>query len=131
MQVDLLSKLARTKKKGHNLTVIQETLHRLSIELGESFSTEDGDREWMEHVWQYLTHGKLPDEDGEAKRVRRQASFYTIKDGQLYRRGFSTLILKCITTSQAESVMAEMHEGICGMHMSGPILAIKVLNAGY
>ena len=31
----------------------------------------------------------------------------------LYRRGYSTLLLKCITSKRVEYILTEIHEGIC------------------
>nr|KYP31610.1 Transposon Ty3-I Gag-Pol polyprotein [Cajanus cajan] len=50
---------------------------------------------------------------------------------ELYRRGFSTPLLKCIDTHQADYIIREIHEGICGSHSGGRTLAAKVLRVGY
>lgn len=34
----------------------------------------------------------------------------------LYKRGFSTPLLKCINKEQTEYIMNELHNDICGMH---------------
>ncbi|XP_072090617.1 uncharacterized protein [Arachis hypogaea] len=49
----------------------------------------------------------------------------------LYRRGFSQPLLRCISKSEAEQVMAETHEGVCGNHIGGRALSAKILRTGY
>nr|KYP35183.1 Retrovirus-related Pol polyprotein from transposon 17.6 [Cajanus cajan] len=51
--------------------------------------------------------------------------------GELYRRGFSSPLLKCLDPEQANYVLREIHEGICESHSGSRMLAAKVLRAGY
>nr|KYP73029.1 Transposon Ty3-I Gag-Pol polyprotein [Cajanus cajan] len=66
-----------------------------------------------------------------AKKLRTQAARYIVVGGELYRRGFSVPLLKCVDKEQANYILREMHEGICGFHSGGRTLATKVLRAGY
>nr|KYP54877.1 Gypsy retrotransposon integrase-like protein 1 [Cajanus cajan] len=67
----------------------------------------------------------------ESKKLRTQAARYSIVSGELYIRGFSTPLLRCLDQQQADYVIREIHEGICGSHSGGRTLATKVLRAGY
>jgi len=49
----------------------------------------------------------------------------------LYRRGYSVPLLKCITNEQPEYVLTEIHQGVCGNHSGAQTMASKVLRAGY
>lgn len=40
-------------------------------------------------------------------------------------------LLKCVEGAEADYVLAEIHEGICGQHLGGRALAAKALRAGY
>ena len=51
--------------------------------------------------------------------------------GNLYKRGFSTPILKCMGKEDANYVLREVHEGICGNHIRARSLATKTLRQGY
>nr|KYP63283.1 Pro-Pol polyprotein [Cajanus cajan] len=51
--------------------------------------------------------------------------------GELYKRGISSPLLKCLAPDQANYVLREIHEGICGTHSGGRTLAAKVIRAGY
>lgn len=79
----------------------------------------------------YLTTGWLPDDKTAAKKLVRCASWFTIINEDLFKRGFSTPLLKCLPRDRAAYVLAEIHEGSCGHHPGGRSLARKVLRAGY
>ena len=53
-----------------------------------------------------------------------------IKD-VLYKRGFSRLYLRCLCQEEADYVMREVHEGICGNHSGARSLVHKLIQAGY
>ena len=49
----------------------------------------------------------------------------------LYKKGFSRLYLRCLIPEEAEYVMREVHEGICGNHFRARSLVHKLIRAGY
>lgn len=57
------------------------------------------------------------------KEQRREASHYTRIDGELFRQGFTSPLLRCITPDEYEGVMSEVDEGICDSHNGGKSLA--------
>src|ERR1044072_8319880 len=67
----------------------------------------------------------------ESKVLIREASFYTLIDGELYRRGLSMSFLKCIAGGQLEPIMAGIHDGVCASHIGGRSLAVKILRDGF
>ncbi|KAL5569775.1 hypothetical protein UlMin_026350 [Ulmus minor] len=85
----------------------------------------------MTPILQYLAHDELPSDKNEARRLRAKAARFTILDGQLLRRSFSGPYLKCVTPSEANYILAELHEGECGNHSGGRSLANRALTAGY
>ncbi|CAJ2674993.1 unnamed protein product [Trifolium pratense] len=133
-RTDILSKLASTKRKGGNKSVIQEILPRPSIEKPSKVVDINviGDKDcWMTPVYNFLEHGTLPDDQKQAAIVRRRACSYVILDGKLYRRGFSIPLLKCVDEDTADYILREVHEGINAQHLGGRSLARKALRAGY
>ncbi|CAJ2676946.1 unnamed protein product [Trifolium pratense] len=133
-RADILSKLASTKRKGGNKSVIQEILPRPSIEKPSKVVDINviGDKDcWMTPVYNFLEHGTLPDDQKQAAIVRRRACSYVILDGKLYRRGFSIPLLKCVDEDTADYILREVHEGINAQHLGGRSLARKALRAGY
>ena len=107
-------KLASTKKVGHLKTIIQETL-------------QTG---WPPYK-NFLIWGVLPWNDDKTRRLKWKASYYTILDDELFKRGLTTPLLKCLNNQQADYVMTELHEGIYGLHIRGRSLATEVVRASY
>ncbi|PKI78482.1 hypothetical protein CRG98_001122, partial [Punica granatum] len=49
----------------------------------------------------------------------------------LYRRSFDATLLRCVDGNEAQRLMEEVHEGNCGPHMNGLMLAKKLMRLGY
>ncbi len=86
---------------------------------------------WMDELISYLQDEAFPDDELEARRIRRLASRYVLYEGKLYRRSFTSPLLKCLRPSEADYAMREVHEEICGNHLGGRALAHKILRQGY
>ncbi|XP_020229044.1 uncharacterized protein LOC109810075 [Cajanus cajan] len=132
-RADLLSKLASTKKPGATRSVIQETLAQPSINepQGSVLFIEEELNSWMGPYITYLTRGELLEDKKEASLIQRESARFVVINERLYRRGFSSPLLRCLTTSQAQRVMDEVHSGMCGSHIGGRALVYKVARAGY
>ncbi|RDX94353.1 Pro-Pol polyprotein, partial [Mucuna pruriens] len=85
----------------------------------------------MTPIIDYLQKGAIPDNPKEALRTAKEATIYTILGQQLYRRGFSFPLLRCLEEEESAYVIKEVHEGICGTHIGGRALASKIARAGY
>nr|XP_025632973.1 uncharacterized protein LOC112727450 [Arachis hypogaea] len=127
-RADILSKLATTQ--AHTATLLQSTLDRPSIESEQILNTliKDG---WQQPYIQYLLNGTIPEGIENKAKFRRQASFFTLINNTLYRRGYSRPLLKCLDRAEADLLLAEAHEGICGIHSGARSLAQKALRAGF
>ena len=86
---------------------------------------------WTTTIASYLKDGILPNEKEAPRKLKvRAARFVLIKD-VLYKRGFSHPYLRCLGNEEAEYVMREVHEGICGNHSRSRSLVHKLVRAGY
>ena len=85
----------------------------------------------MDPIWDYLVDGTLPRNPKEASKLRVRSVRFTIHRRTLYKRGFSTPILKCVGKIDANYVIREVHEGIYGNHIRARSLAAKTLRQGY
>ena len=85
----------------------------------------------MDPIWDYLIEGLLPNDPKEASNLRLRSARFTIHRGAFYKRGFFTPILKCIASEDADYVLREVHEGVCGNHIEAQALEGKVLRQGY
>ena len=86
---------------------------------------------WMTPYMNFLIRGVLPSNENKARRLKQKASNYVIIDGELFKRGLTTPLLKFPNNQQANCIMRELHEGISDLHTEGWSLATKVVCAGY
>ena len=91
----------------------------------------DNSPSWVDPIFEYLTKGKIPEDKNEARRIKYQANRYTVMNGKLYRRGYAMPYLRCLRPDEADYVMMEIHEGVCGNHSGKRSLAQKALRQGY
>ncbi|XP_015969769.1 uncharacterized protein LOC107493196 [Arachis duranensis] len=126
-RADLLSKLASTKPGEGNRSLIQGKMKEPAVTLHLSKLNPS----WLDPIINFLENGKLPDNEKDAKKLRREAARYAIIQGQLFRKGFNHPLLKCLHPDQMDYVLREVHEGCCGHHIGGKALARKLIRAGY
>nr|KYP69487.1 hypothetical protein KK1_008678 [Cajanus cajan] len=93
--------------------------------------SDNEDLGWMAGIWSYLKEGILPEDKDEARKIRMRSAKFIIIGDELFKRGVSSPLLKCLTVSQAAYVIKEIHQGICGMHFGARSMATRVLRAGY
>ncbi|XP_058181232.1 uncharacterized protein LOC131299670 [Rhododendron vialii] len=63
--------------------------------------------------------------------LRRLAAQYIICGGKLYRRSHCGMHKLSVNGAKMTRIMEEIHEGVCGPHMSSVMLARKILRQGY
>ena len=87
---------------------------------------------WMDSIIQFLKEDILPEEIIEVVKVRRKATRYWLSKNQnLYKHSFLGPYLLCIHPELTESLLEELHEGICGSHTGGRSFAHKAITQGY
>nr|XP_025674675.1 uncharacterized protein LOC112775317 [Arachis hypogaea] len=114
-RADLLSKLASTKPRTGNCSLIQGLVKELTVAL--CVTREDVIPSWVDPIADFLESRKLPDDDKAVKALRREAAKYIIIQGQLYKRGLNQPLLKCLRPDQMDYMLREVHEGCCGHHI--------------
>ena len=85
----------------------------------------------MDPIWDYLVDETLPSDPKEASKLRARSARFALHWGTLYKRGFSTPILKCVGKEDANYILREVHEGICGNRIGARTLAGKTQRQGY
>ena len=131
-RANALAKLATTSQEDLSRSTPVEYLAEPSIDLcGVEVASIGSKPSWMDPIWDYIIDGRLPDDLKEASKIRTRSARFTNHKGSLYKRGFFTPILKCIAGKDADYVLREVHEGICGSHIGARALAGKVLRQGY
>ena len=131
-RADALAKLATASQEDLSRLMLVEHLAEPSIDLyNEEVAPVMSEPSWMDPIWDYLIEGLLPNYPKEASKLRTRSARFTIHRGSLYKRGFFTPILKCIAGRDADYMLREVHEGICGNHIGARALARKTLRQGY
>ncbi|XP_072058281.1 uncharacterized protein [Arachis hypogaea] len=126
-RADLLSKLASTKPGEGNRSLIQGMTRESAVTLHLSQLGSS----WLDPITSFLESGKLPDDEKDAAKLRREAAKYAVIQGQLFKKGLNQPLLKCLRPDQTDYVLREVHEGCCGHHIGGKALARKLIQAGY
>ena len=101
------------------------------IDDGTTVQEVGSENDWTMPLISYLKTGMLPDEKGAARKLKVQASWFVQMKNVLYKRGFSRPYLRCLSQEEANYVMREVHEGICGNHSGVRLLVHKLIRAGY
>ena len=128
----MLAKLATASQEDLCRLTLIEHLPEPSISVdNEEVSPVMSEPSWMDPIWDYLVDGKLPRDPKEASKLRARSARFTVHQGTLYKRGFSTPILKYVEKEDANYILREVHEGICGNHIEARTLAGKTLRQGY
>ena len=131
-RADALAKLATASQEDLSRLTLVEYLTEPSIDLYDVVvASVESVPHWMDPIWDYIIDESLPDNPKEAAKIRARSARFTNHKGSLYKRGFFTPILKCISGKDTEYVLREVHEGICGNHIGARALAGKVLRQGY
>ena len=132
MRADALAKLATTPPEDLHRLIPVEHLLEPSVNIdNEEVSPVMSELSWMDPIWDYLMDGTLLSDPNEASKLRTRSSRFTIHRGTLYKRGFSTPILKCVGKEDTNYVLREVHEGICDNHIGARSLTAKTLREGY
>jgi len=85
--------------------------------------------DWMSEVRELLRKCNAGEEMKPIKR-RWVLRFVTIGE-DMYKRGFTAPLLKCLSEEEAGYVMNEVHNGICRMHIGRRTMKAPILRAGY
>ena len=101
------------------------------IDDGANMQEMNFKKNWTTPLIAYLRSGILPDGKDAVRKFKVQASRFVLIRNVLYKRGFSRPFLRCLNHKEADYVMREVHEGICGNHSRARSLVHKLLRAGY
>jgi ribonuclease HI len=128
--------LAKSAAQGLPLPskVFFETIKAPSVELMERavltispIHSED----WRTEIISFLQGNCLSDDEVYNKRMEARTRPYVMKEGELYKHGVCSPLLKCLSRTKGIELMKEIHAGLCGSHIgSGPLLG-KVFRQGF
>jgi ribonuclease HI len=110
-----------------NLAGLQITNDAEGHRIVNLIMTED----WRAPITLFLQGYYHPSDVNEAKRLKHRSRDFTIIEGQLYKKGVSQPMLKCITETKGIQILREVHIGTYGSHSGPRALAAKVIRQGF
>ena len=123
---DSLATLATSSIRDFPQVIIVEDLHTSTSPENDVCQVHQVNLapSWMDPILKFLESDILPEEKVEAEKIRRKAlRFWLSEDKNLYKRSFSGPYLLCVHSKMSESLLEELHEGICGSHIGGRSLS--------
>jgi hypothetical protein len=89
------------------------------------------DPDWQFSILEWLVEGKLPSDQMEARRIVRQEKAFVLIEGELYKRGATGILMRCILGDQGRELLQEIHAGTCGHHAGPRTLVRKAFRQGF
>lgn len=89
------------------------------------------DTDWRDPFILYLRSGTLPADKTTQQHLEVKSRAYLLVDGELYRRGRPNIPMKCVSMTNGQDLLWEIHEGICGNHASSKMLVVKAFRQGF
>ncbi|GKA67736.1 reverse transcriptase domain-containing protein [Tanacetum coccineum] len=131
-KANALSKLASMTFEHQTKEVLVEVLAKRSIEEKEVLKVEiEEKRSWMIPIKEYLLSGLLLEDTNEARKIRIQVPPYKLIRGNLYKRSFFTLWLRCIAPPHTDKIIKEIHEGSCRFNAEPRSMVVRITKQGY
>ncbi|CAL9012268.1 unnamed protein product, partial [Prunus brigantina] len=127
---DALSRLASAINDKIGRKVPVEILSQPSTTTTE-VCTVRYENTWMSPIYAFLIDGTLSTDKSQARKLQYRSARYTVINDVLYKRGYTTPYLKCLTKEQGDYILREVHSGVCGDHSGSRSLAHKVFRQGY
>jgi hypothetical protein len=89
-----------------------------ALRVEEEWSGVTPNQNWQTPYLQYLHRGELPLDRAKARWLARRAkSFVLLGDGkELYHRSPSGILQRCISITEGQELLQEIHSGACGHH---------------
>jgi ribonuclease HI len=91
------------------------------------------DPNWQTLYLEYLLRGELPLDKTKARRLARRAKSFVLlgDEKELYHRGPSGILQRCISTTQGRELLQEIHSGACGHHAAPRALVGNAFRQGF
>jgi hypothetical protein len=93
--------------------------------------SQSGPDAWISEIRDYQKENILPEDHVSAERIVRLAKRYAVVEGDLYRRGANSILMRCITQEEGRELLTEIHGGECGSHSSSRTLVGKAFRHGF
>jgi hypothetical protein len=128
--------LAKSAAQGLPLPseVFFETIKAPSVELMERavlaispIHSED----WRTEIISFLQGNCLSDDKVYNERMEARTRPHVMIEGELFKHGVCSPLLKCLSRTEGIELMKEIHAGLCGSHIGSMPLLGKVFRQGF
>jgi hypothetical protein len=82
--------------------------------------------DWRTEIVSFLQGNYHSDDEAYIKRMEASTRPYAIIEGELYKQGVCSPLLKCLSRTEGRELMKEIHAGLCGAHIGSMPLHGKV-----
>jgi hypothetical protein len=114
--------------------VFFETIKAPSVELMERAVLTISpvhSKDWRTEIVSFLQSNCLSDDESYNKRMEARTRPYVIIEGELYKHGVCSSLLKCLSRTEGQQLMKEIHAGLCGAHIGSRPLLGKIFRQGF
>jgi ribonuclease HI len=87
--------------------------------------------DWRTEIISFLQGNCLSSDEAYNKRMEARTRPYVIIEGELYKHGVCSPLLKCLSRTEGMELMKEIHAGLCGSHIGSRPLLGKVFRQGF
>ena len=87
--------------------------------------------DWKTEIVYFLQRNYPSDDEVYIKRMHARTRPYVIIEGELFKQGVCSPLLKCLSRAKDQELMKEIHSGICGAHIGSRPLLGKVFRQGF
>jgi hypothetical protein len=117
--------LAKSSAQGLPLPLV-ELMERAVLAISPVHSED-----WRTEIISFLQGNCLSDDKVYNKRMEARTRPYVIIEGELYKHGVYSPLLKCLSRTEGQELMKEIHAGLCGSHIGSRPLLGKVFRQGF
>ncbi|KAK9011583.1 hypothetical protein V6N11_044430 [Hibiscus sabdariffa] len=88
---------------------------------------------WYYDILRYIKSREYPAQatENDKRIIRRMAVVYVLDGEVLYKRGSDQILMRCVNAKEAQQIIEEVHEGICGTHPNGFTMARRIMRFRY
>src|SRR6266511_5176995 len=114
----------------HQPTISEEATEPVNKPIEAEVFTINPD--WTTPSLNYLLHDELPEDRAKAERIAQRSRRYVVVGGEeLYHRGTSGILMRCISEDDGRKLLKEIHSGICENHAASRTLVGKAYRQGF
>jgi hypothetical protein len=86
--------------------------------------------DWRTEIISFPQGNCLSSDEAYNKRMEARTRPYVLIEGELYKHGVCSPLLKCLSRTEGMELMKEIHAGLCGSHIGSRPLLGKVFRQG-